>query len=183
MSIEVNVIELFERVDEYCRQEAQNIFGHIKHSPATFSSNIFRLQDDVTNLDSIKNEEKQPGIYVFMVSSDFKVDLSQFNDVPYAAQTNENLLGDGCFKKGNCFYLGKSESGVFERVSEHINNQTKKTYSLRLNDIARMNIVNYLKLSSFTLKPDFIRYKKLLLPEIEGYLHDLMLPKVGSKRT
>ena len=143
---------------------------------------MFDLKDQKSALNCLQVAKSEVGIYIFVVDSDFVTNPNLFDTTKYAAQTNENLRKDGCLKKGDCFYIGKSEKGIFKRVNEHIENNTEKTYSLRLNFKERIHTKDHLRLFSFVLKTDFEKYKKLFLPVIESYLYESLNPMVGSKR-
>lgn len=176
--------KLFDDFEDMCEKEASKIFAFYKDNTGDFDSELFELKHNKIKIDCItnKNKEKKSGIYIFIVSSKFTINCDEFDSVTYAAKTNDRLKKN-TFIENDCFYLGKSESDILGRISEHLNNETTKTYSLRLNSESREFVINKIHLFTFVLKDDFIKYKKLLLPTIESYLHELLKPKVGSKRT
>ena len=185
MKLEVNAGELFASIDELCRNEANNIRDTIKLK-AGFASKIFTLQSNALKLNSVSVKVGAVGIYVFMVDTNVSLNgtgVAKFDSVSYAAKTNNRLKGTN-FQASDCLYLGKSEKNLYKRIREHIGVPSgKKTYSLRLGEPERKHIKNSLCLYTFVLKKEFKKYKKVLLPIVEGYLHDLLLPQVGSKRT
>ena len=187
MKLEVNAGDLFSSIDELCRNEASNIMDAIK-SKVGFSSELFTLHSNAMKLSAVSVQKGYVGIYMFMFDANAHLNsksagVAKFDSVSYAAKTNNNLKGTN-FQVNDCLYLGKSEKNLYKRIVEHVGVPSgKKTYSLRLGEPERKHIKSSLCLYTFVLKKEFKKYKKVLLPIVEGYLHDLMLPKVGSKRT
>lgn len=128
---------------------------------------------------------KDAGVYVFMVHTAVEVDSisgGKFNDVKHGAKTNKNLKCDK-FCLNDCFYLGKAESKMLKRISEHWDSKNKSTYSLRLNDSCRKHVKEHLMIYTFVVKECYKDFRKDIVGFIEKYLHEKLLPKVGTKRS
>ena len=180
--MEDNFFDLLTKINQMCATESEKIKNFYDGVDTNFQSELFELKDNKSKLNCLQVSGTEVGIYIFIVESNFCIDARSFDSVKYAAQTNDYLSIDGCLKRGDCFYLGKSESDILGRINEHINNKTTKTYSLRLNYEERIYTKEHLRLYSFVLKDHFKKYKKLLLSVVESYLHESLHPKVGSKR-
>ena len=184
IEVEVDARDLLECIDDLCKEEAIKIRDTIK-SKSIFVSDVFYLQDNGSKLNHVTVQTNDVGVYIFMVDSNVSLNCSgiaEFNSVPYAAKTNNNFKG-ASLKADDCLYVGKSETNLSERIAEHSDFPSgNNTYSLRLGAAERKYVKPSLCIYTFVLKKEFEKYKKALLPFVEGYLHDFMLPKVGSKR-
>lgn len=184
IEVDVNAGDLLESINELCKNEATKIRDSI-NSKSSFVSDVFILKDNASKLNHITAKNTDVGIYIFIVTANVPLNgsgVADFDSVSYAAKTNNKLKGR-TFKSSDCLYLGKSETNLYKRIEEHTCVPSgPKTYSLRLGTTERQHVKSSLRLYTFTLKNEFKKYKKVLLPIVEGYLHDFMLPKVGSKR-
>ena len=184
IEVDVNAGDLFESIDVLCKKEATIIRDFI-NSKSIFVSDIFILQDNASKLNHITAKNTDVGIYIFMVAANVPLNgigVANFDSVSYAAKTNNNFKG-ASFTANDCLYVGKAETKLYKRIEEHTDVPSGiKTYSLRLGTKERQHVKGSLCLYTFILKKEFKKYKKVLLPIVEGYLHDFMLPKAGSKR-
>lgn len=180
MKLETSSEDIFQSVESSLRNEASIILQMI-YNNVKVTSNLFDVIDFSNQ--SCTAKENDIGIYVFMMIKTTPVDFNSlcFNDTKYGAKTNRNLSSTS-FLVGDCLYLGKSETGISARVAEHMNPTSTTTYSLRLNAMERQHVINNVGIYTFVLKKEYEKYKKLILPVVEGYLHDNLHPKVGSKR-
>ena len=184
-----SLLFLIDDVNKYIKNEAEAITKYIKEETPIPRNNIFSLLDakDIkSNNSTFDNENKCSGVYVFKITNEVEVNNSEgdFNDVDYASPLKDEYLGDGLkFKVNDVLYIGKSEVDIIGRVKQHINNDTKKTYSLRLNSKYRCHLYEKIRVYVFKLKDDYANYSKMIVAGVEGYLHEELNPKVGTKRT
>ncbi len=181
----------------YKKMIKNNIFNTLKSEINNETKNITNNNEltyfekknkTITNNIDTSDLNDSPCVYIFYTHNEFdlekfKENKIDFNDVKYGSKTNPNL-DDTKSNNDNqyCFYLGKSYI-CKTRINQHIENNSGSTYSLRLNDTNRENMLKHLKLNIFILKEEYIEYAKIILPLIEEKLHDECKPLVGTSRT
>lgn len=179
LTIDVSGEKLFETLELFLEKEAEKIKDFILNG-ANVSLDLFDMvnnNDETCDTSAIKNTG---GVYVFMMIKNTPV--NKFNAVNYGAKTNNNLNGT-TFPVSKCFYLGKSENSLLERLKEHLTKSSSTTYSLKLNDVNRQHVLGNISLYTFVLRNEYLDYKKIILSVVESFLHDSLAPMVGSKRT
>ena len=110
--------------------------------------------------------------------------MPNFNEVNNAPRINKKTCKEwnGYFCDKEILYLGKSESNVSKRLSEHISGTSSDSnYALKLDDENRKALLGNVEVFVFKLKPKYQDYKKTILSAVESRLHDELFPKVGSK--
>lgn len=179
VTINIETEKLFEALETLFKEEANRIEIMIKNKTID-KLDLFEVVNFNDKTTTICCGPKKCGIYVFMMVNDTLI--NNFNDVNYGAKTNKNLT-DSYFPSNKCFYLGKSETDIEERIMEHLSQSSSTTYSLKLDDINRQHVKGNIALYAFVLKNEFMEFKKIILSVVESFLHDSLTPMVGTKRT
>lgn len=186
MQINVELNELLKAIDNTFDDEV-NVISKCIINGGPYNSEIFekigpkvvrRPIDDKYGTDG-------PGVYIFRIKTQNPIRVPNFNKVNNAPKINGKICGkwDGHFLNNDILYLGKSESNVSERLSEHISGPSSdSTYALKLNDENRKALLDNVEVFVFELKSKYQVYAKTILSAVESKLHDKLLPKVGSKR-
>lgn len=119
------------KLDQLLLDEAKTIHVYVTGENTKYNSSVFDLTLNNITIQNPSNPEfnELPGIYIFKVINSTVVQPT-FDNVPYAAKTNENLIGN-IFNKGDCLYLRKTEKGLCSRLNEHLV-KTKNLFYLRL---------------------------------------------------
>lgn len=124
----------------------------------------------------------EKGIYFFYINEN--IELSQDKVFKF----NENAIG-GKFKKyelqdlkdGDCLYIGSSSSNsLYTRINQHF--KEGSFGSLHLSQKDRMILKDKVKIIAFPVKYKKLEYNTILLKIIERKLHEIYIPKAGSKR-
>lgn len=177
---DVLINEYFQKIGSILTEDAKKISDAIQ-TKQKYDSNILELSymDRIPKeIDTLKC--KNSGVYVFVATKEIKT--KYFNDVEYAPKIKDKSLMS--FNKGDILYLGKSEDSLTTRLKEHIEGPTaEKTYALRLSHENRVHSVDSLELYVFSLKKNYMQNKKIILLLLESYLHSMLNPKVGTKRS
>ena len=184
VELEVDLKVALKAVDKYIEKEAQAIADYVRLGKNLSSDNLFEIYGtaDIENQGtSFHIDDREcTGIYVFIITKEVIIDKEKFNITSYASPLKDS--NENCFHKNDVLYLGKSEKDISIRINQHISNGTKTTYSLRLNDDNRKCLYNNVKVVAFILKKDYEKYTKTMVSAVEVYLHEILKPKVGSKR-
>lgn len=131
-----------------------------------------------------KKNDKEAGLYIFVVNNACSIDKQIFNNVKYGAKIKKNekaANGKIDLKEGDVFYLGSSKN-IYNRLEEHFSDDGS-TYSLKLGSQDRKDCKKHLTIYPFILVNDYNEYMDIILPQIEACLHKELKPKVGSART
>ena len=169
-----------QKIESILIKEANKISCSIQENQG-YHSNLLELsymERVQKEMNTFKCENS--GVYVFVVTKE--VNVNNFNDVEFAPKVKGTNLK--AFNKGDILYLGKSEDSLTTRLKEHIEGPTaEKTYALRLSHENRVHSIDSLELYVFSLKKNYIQNKKIILLLLESYLHSMINPKVGTKRS
>lgn len=172
--------EYMQKIGSILKEDAKKISGTIQEK-LEYDSNILELSymDRIPKeMNTLKCEKS--GVYVFVATKE--ISATNFDNVEYAPKIRDEKLIN--FNKGDILYLGKSESSLTTRLKEHIEGPTaKKTYALRLSHENRVHSIESLELYVFSLKKNYMQNKKIILLLLESYLHSMLNPKVGTKRS
>lgn len=186
MQINVNFDELLKAIDKTFDDEVKVISNFIRKG-SRYNSKIFKKVGSkvVRSSIGVKLGTYQPGIYIFRIKTKKRIQVPNFNTVNNAPKINKKTCKkwDGYFHNKEILYLGKSESNVSERLSEHIlGPSSDSTYALKLSSEHRKPLLGHVEVFIFELRQEYRKYPKTILSAIESRLHDKLLPKVGSKR-
>lgn len=178
---------LLDQIDNLSKQEVKLIASTLKGN--AYHSDLFEKHDDIvvnSSGDWITLEANAGGLYIFTVNNSIEVNIKDFNDVNKATQLKHKTgVSTIHFEKGDTLYVGKSEDDLQNRINQHIGlREDSCTYSLKLSSEKRKFLFkNNLSVSYFTIKAEYQKHKKILLPVIERYLHKELSPLVGSAKT
>lgn len=186
MQINVELNELLKAIDNTFDDEV-NAIGKCIINVGAYNSEIFEKIGPKVVGSSIEDKfgTNQPGIYIFRIKTQNPIRVPNFNEVNNAPRINKKTRKkrNDYFHDKEILYLGKSESNVSERLSEHIfGPSSDSTYALKLNDENRNALLGNVEVFVFELKSKYQVYTKTILSAVESKLHDKLLPKVGSKR-
>lgn len=147
-------------MDQLLLDEAKTIHDYVTGVNTKYNSSIFDLTLNNITIQNQSNPEvnELPGIYIFKVINSTVVQPT-FDNVPYAAKTNDNLNGN-IFNKGDYLYLGKTEKGLCIRLNGHLIKCGTKTYSIKMFDKNRQYLFGSFSLYIFALKKNFKNTKK-----------------------
>lgn len=198
-----DIIKLISDINALLNKEVKTIADSIQTQNSkkaylqkiTIKSELFseRIPFPVNQKTVVPNKCKKPGIYVFVIApkagKPIPIDES-FNDTPDAPKLiKQNYYDPKTFtyhdlKNGQILYLGKAEDDLQKRVNEHIYGpQYDSTSALKLSSKERKKLLNQLVCVCFLLRDDLTSFVKIILPSIESRLHDILKPRVGSKRS
>lgn len=194
MDMDCNFFKSLEFISSTIESEANLI---VKYSKAygnrkKYKNSIFFKSKIITvKKDEIKQFEKKKGIYIFFMKEDFYC-KPNFDAGNYSSKRNDKK--DSLFEKGKVLYLGKTYN-FKERLSQHYSTDDNDgTYSLKLDsDLRRDNktdnlLSRFCKCVFFELNEEYvktsdtIRLYEVILPPIEGFLHEKLVPYIGTKR-
>lgn len=178
---------LLEQIDKLGKCEVKSIASALKGS--NYHSDLLEKCSDIKispSKDLVMLEAKLGGLYIFTIKNTVAdVDIIEFNDVEKATKLKRKKgVSTISFEEGNTLYVGKSEDDLRERINQHISLcEDSSTYSLKLSSEKRKFLLeNKLMVSCFTIKTEYEKYKKIILPVIERYLHKELSPLVGSSK-
>ena len=181
-----NFNTLLDQIDKLSEKEVELIVSALNGS--NYDGDLFKKIDNIlirSSDDLVTLKSKIGGLYVFTVTNTVYVDIKDFNDVNKSTKLRHKKgLSTTCFKKGDTLYVGKSEDDLKDRITQHISLcEDSSTYSLKLSSEKRKFLLeNGLMVSCFTIKTEYEKYKKIILPVIERYLHKELSPLVGSAK-
>lgn len=170
--------ENFKKIEDLLKEETNKIVEYYKNDNKHFNSNVFDVQvlKEYTD-ENLDNCSKEPAIYIFKIINDVTIEDNKFNNVLYGAKTN---FEGNEFKIGDTLYVGKSFD-IKKRLIEHTIKAGDKTYSLRLFEKYRNSILNN-SFNIYIFKCLNKDYYKMILSIVETNLHEILQPKVGTKR-
>ncbi|MED3354370.1 hypothetical protein P4414_04225 [Bacillus thuringiensis] len=173
---------------------------------------VNELEDVIRKLGIIKNEKVSissfdykclkniPGIYVFYIKFKNGQNIIEFqrqwdeykgkdknNKISAINSSNANTYGNDNDKQEGAeyvLYLGKTESSLEERLSQHIEKCTKGVYALKLFDFPNLSDYDIMCESYFfeeDMKIDDVTVKVLLVL-FEKTLHKKMKPLIGTSK-
>lgn len=192
VKLNVNLVDVFTLIDNIINNEARVISTYVIKGTVINGNSIFESQGKCLiksekDFLSLDDNEKHSGIYVFKVINEVEVNSAEgeFNDVVKPASLlKKSAIEKEVFSKDEILYVGKKEDDICTRVNEHINmSEDGTTSSLRLNAKSRRHLFGNIEVYIFTLKKEYDSHKKIILTGVEHYLHELLKPLVGSKRS
>lgn len=190
MSETYDIIEKLKIIKEKLENEAHNIINYIvnlsKNTKGNddFNSEILIKKNAIECNKFYKKNDKEAGLYIFVVNNAFSINKKTFNSVDYGAKIkkNEKAVNDNIdLKEGDIFYLGSSQN-IYDRLNEHLFGESS-TYSLKLDAQDRKDCKKHLTIYPFILSDNYNEYMDIILPQIEAWLHKELKPIVGSART
>ena len=92
MSETCDIIEELKKIKERLENEAQNIINYFKFSSVNnkgdegFNSEMLIKKDAIECDKFCKKDDKEAGLYIFVVNNDCNIDKQIFNSVEYGAK-------------------------------------------------------------------------------------------------
>lgn len=167
-------------IKEYLKAESKKIVKCVKDGAKEselFDPSNYQLKETNEGYSCEYKGKKKAGIYVFY-SNEPEIEIPKdFDDVNYGAKLNEDNKNTK-----QCLYVGKSYD-LKKRINEHLSGEDKSPYSLKCGHSKRKELFKNSKVYIFELKDEKVEYKELILPTIEGFLHNELKPRIGSPRT
>ncbi len=168
-------------IKNYLKTESEKIADKVNGKKADLS--LFKVKKRKLKKDEGKGyicnftPKTDAGIYVFCSNkTEIKIPKN-FDNVNYGAKLNE-----GNENANRCLYVGKSYD-LKKRIKEHLSEKDKSPYSLKCSHPNREQLFTNSKVYIFELKDELVEHKELILPTIEGFLHEMLKPQIGTPRT
>lgn len=125
------------------------------------------------------------GIYIFVLTEDVMISSEEFARYQSisGARIKERIEGETVFFEEQCLYTGSSiRNSLYVRINQHFNNKIKPA-ALHIGHRNRNVFMGKTVVYAFPIKKEFYEYLKIIVPQLETYMHEQFCPIAGSSRT